>query len=67
MRKYVVRVKVHPTFQGDMQTLIDQLCAADDATFVKQDGEFLIFWRPIALPVVTGCPKHRREPIRFSF
>ena len=31
----VVRVKVHPTFHGDMQTLIDQLCAAADATFVK--------------------------------
>lgn len=44
----VVRVKVHPTFQGDMQMLIDQLCVAADATFVKQDGEFLIFWRPTA-------------------
>lgn len=44
----VVRVKVHPTFTGDLQALIDQMCEAAGAVFVKQDGQFLVFWKPNA-------------------
>ncbi len=44
----VVRVKVHPTFDGDLQALIDQMCEASGAVFVKQDAPFLVFWKPKA-------------------
>ncbi len=44
----VVRVKVHPTFTGDLQALIDQMCEASGAVFVKQDAQFLVFWKPKA-------------------
>lgn len=42
----VVRVKVHSTFTGDFQRLIDDLCSACHCIFVKQEGEFLVFWKP---------------------
>lgn len=42
----VVRVKVHPTFTGDLQALIEEMCKASGAVFVKQEEPFLVFWKP---------------------
>lgn len=42
----VVRVKVHPTFTGSIDEAVAQLCDGTGAQFVKQDGEFLVFWKP---------------------
>ncbi len=44
----VVRVKVHPTFSGDLQALIDQMCEPSGAVFDKQDAPYLVFWKPKA-------------------
>ena len=44
----VVRVKVHPTFTGSIEDAVAQLSAGSGAQFVKQDGAFLVFWKPIA-------------------
>ena len=42
----VVRVKVHPTFTGSIEEAAAQLSEASGSQFIKQEGEFLIFWKP---------------------
>lgn len=42
----IIRVKVHDTYTGDVKDLIQILELRGNAVFVKQDGHFLIFWRP---------------------
>ena len=42
----VVRVKVHPTFTGSIEEAVAQLSEASGSQFIKQEGEFLIFWKP---------------------
>ena len=42
----VVRVKVHPAFTGSIEDAVAQLSAGSGAQFVKQDGAFLVFWKP---------------------
>lgn len=39
----VVKVKIQPTFHGDIQAVIDTLCASNGAEFLTKQGNFLIF------------------------
>lgn len=41
----VVKVKIQPTFHGDIQTVIDTLSASNDSQFLKQIGNCLIFYK----------------------
>ena len=40
-----VKVKIQPTFHGDIQTVIDTLCASNGAKFLTKHGDFLIFYK----------------------
>ena len=42
----VVRVKIHPTFTGDLDAAIAMLSHESGSVFVKQEREWLIFWKP---------------------
>lgn len=42
----VVKVKVHPTFTGDIESLIEAFCAENGSRFLKQIGDCLIFYKP---------------------
>lgn len=41
----VVKVKLQPTFHGDVQAVIDALSASNDSQFLKQVGNCLIFYK----------------------
>ena len=41
----VVKVKLQPTFHGDVQAVIDALSASNDSQFLKQVGDCLIFYK----------------------
>ena len=42
----VVKVKLHATFCGDVDKLIDDMCIAAGAVFLKREDPFLFFWKP---------------------
>lgn len=42
----VVKVKVHPGYAGSTEDLIDVLCAANGACFLKRIDCFLLFYLP---------------------
>lgn len=41
----VIKVKLQPTFHGDVQVVIDTLSASNDSQFLKQIGDCLIFYK----------------------
>lgn len=44
----VVRVKVHPLFTGNIEEAAETFARSNGSTFVAQDGEFLVFYKPFS-------------------
>lgn len=41
----VIKVKVQATFKGDLDSVIQTLCASNNSEFLTKRGEFLIFYK----------------------
>lgn len=41
----VIKVKLQKTFKGDLDSVIQTLCASNDSEFLTKRGEFLIFYK----------------------
>ena len=54
----VVKVKIQPTFHGDVNRLIQDLCASNDSQFLASAGNCLIFYKARPHEVGSGSDRN---------